>query len=378
MIIVDAHQDLAWNMLTFGRDYTRSAAETRRQEQGGEAPLRNGDTLLGWPDYQRGRVAVVFASLFVTPAHRREAWESLYYRDFSQAHALYRAQVDVYHRLADRHPDMFRLVQSRADLEAVLEHWDKTELDLPDENAPPDEQISQESQAPGHPVGLVILMEGAEGVREPAELEAWWQWGVRVIGPAWAGTRFCGGTREPGPLTKDGYALLEGMAQQGFILDATHMDEKALMQTLDFYSGRIISTHANAKALLKDTDSNRHLSDRAIQRLLERQAVMGVCPLNQFLLSGWKRGERRELVPLQRLVEHIDYICQRAGDARHAGLGSDFDGGFGVQSAPLEIDTVADCRRLIPLLQERGYLEADITAILGGNWLRILQEALPA
>jgi membrane dipeptidase len=168
------------------------------------------------------------------------------------------------------------------------------------------------------------------------------------------------------------------MAEQGFIMDVTHMDEKALMQALDFYSGRIVSTHANVQALLKDTDSNRHLSDRAIQRLLERQAVMGVCPLNQFLLSGWKRGEQRELVPLQRLVEHIDYICQRAGDARHAGLGSDFDGGYGVQSAPFEIDTVADFRRLIPLLQERGYPNADIAAILGGNWLRVLQEALPA
>jgi membrane dipeptidase len=377
MIIVDAHQDLAWNMLTFGRDYTRSAVDTRRQEQGGEAPLRNGDTLLGWSDYQRGRIALAFASLFVTPAHRRDAWESLYYRDFSQAHALYRAQVDVYHRLVDQHADKFRLVQARSDLAALLAHWEQSELDFPEEYAPPEESMSQAAQQPGHPVGLVILMEGAEGVREPAELEAWWEWGVRVIGPAWAGTRYSGGTREPGPLTKDGYALLEGMAQQGFILDATHMDEKALMQSLDFYSGRIISTHANVKALLKDTDSNRHLSDRAIQRLLERQAVMGVCPLNHFLLSGWKRGDRREMVPLQRLVEHIDYICQRAGDARHVGLGSDFDGGFGAQSVPFEIDTVADLCRLVPLLQQQGYPDNDIVAIMGGNWLRVLREVLP-
>ena len=41
-------------------------------------------------------------------------------------------------------------------------------------------------------------MEGAEGVRSPSELDEWWQWGLRIIGPAWAGNRFCGGTQEPG------------------------------------------------------------------------------------------------------------------------------------------------------------------------------------
>jgi hypothetical protein len=56
-LLVDAHQDLAWNMFTFGRDYTRAAAETRSLEQGGFAPSVNGDTLLGWPEYQQGRVA---------------------------------------------------------------------------------------------------------------------------------------------------------------------------------------------------------------------------------------------------------------------------------------------------------------------------------
>ena len=54
MLIVDAHEDLAWNMLSFGRDYTRSALETRQLEKGTDAPKRNGDTLLGWDEYQRG------------------------------------------------------------------------------------------------------------------------------------------------------------------------------------------------------------------------------------------------------------------------------------------------------------------------------------
>jgi membrane dipeptidase len=377
MLIVDAHQDLAWNILTFGRDYIRSAEETRRLEEGGEAPLRNGDTLLGWPDYQRGRVAVVFSVLFVTPAHRREAWETVYYRSPDQAHALYRAQIDVYHRLADRHPDKFRLLCTRPDLDDILAHWEKTELDISAGKSQDNGRDPDSLPRAGHPVGLVVLMEGAEGVRQPAELEEWWRLGVRLIGPAWAGTRFCGGTREPGPLTREGYALLEAMAPLGFILDVTHMDEKALLQAVDFYPGRSVSSHANVQSLLKDEDSNRHLSERAIRGLLERDAILGMSPVNRFLLAGWKRGDPRRLVSLQRLVDHIDHICQLAGDVRHVGLGSDFDGGFGLQSVPAEIDTIADLTKLAPLLAERGFSQADIHAILGGNWLELLKTTLP-
>ena len=66
-----------------------------------------------------------------------------------------------------------------------------------------------------------------------------------------------------------------------------------------------------------------------------------------------------------------------AGDARHVGIGSDFDGGFGQQSVPAEIETIADLQKLIPLLMQKGYTETDIAAIMGKNWLAILKENLP-
>ena len=71
---------------------------------------------------------------------------------------------------------------------------------------------------------------------------------------------------------------------------------------------------------------------------------------------GWlrKNGSRREEVSLDAFIAHIDHICQLAGNADHAGIGSDFDGGFGVQSVPAEIDTVADLQKLDPLLRGRG------------------------
>jgi len=253
---------------------------------------------------------------------------------------------------------LFRIIKKQADLKSILAHW-------------------QNPDTEEHPVGLVILMEGAEGVREPAELEDWYQRGVRIIGPAWAGTRFCGGTHEPGPLTKEGYALLERMAEFRFTLDLSHMDEKAALQALDTYSGPVIASHANALELLKEANSNRHLTNREIQGLLERGGTIGIVPSNGFLKPNWNETGGRASVTLDYVTAQIDYICQMAGDALHIGLGSDFDGGFGLQAVPVEVDTIADLRKIIPLLTQKGYTEADISAILGGNWLAHLQNTLP-
>jgi len=200
---------------------------------------------------------------------------------------------------------------------------------------------------------------------------------VRLIGPAWAGTRFCGGTREPGPLTDDGRALLKGMAGIGFTLDLSHMDELAARQSLDFYPGPIIASHANAAAVIPEYDGNRLLSDGIIKGLIARDGVIGVIPYCRFLKPDWKMEAGRDGITLETLATHIDHICQMAGNARHVGLGTDFDGGFGVESVPSDVDTIADLQKLVPILAARGYTEADISAILGGNWLRHLRSWLP-
>jgi membrane dipeptidase len=361
-LLIDAHQDLAWNMATFSRDYTRPVAETRQLDRQTGIQTFVGDTLLGWDAYQQGRFAVIFATLFASPMRYQEGeWDTECYIEDGQAESLYRHQLDLYHKLVDQHPDKFRLVLTQADLTDTLAAWQE----LPEES---------ETQPP---VGLVLLMEAAEGIRSVDQIAEWVAGGVRLIGPAWAGTRFCGGTLEPGPLTKAGYQLLDGMADQGLILDLSHMDEQAALQALDHYPGIIVATHVNAKALLPNKESNRFLSDRLIHGLIERDGVIGVVPYNLFLDENWAKGMRRELVSIQKVVNQIDYICQLAGDALHVGIGSDFDGGHGWQSVPFEIDTIADMQKLAPLLGEKGYSDENIAAIFGKNWRRVLQSALP-
>ncbi len=361
-LIVDSHCDLAWNMLNFGRDYTRSAEETRALEKGSLASDKNGDTLLGWPDYQRGQVAIVFSTLFASPVRSREGeWDKLCYSDQDQARRLYLDQMHRYIDLADSKPGYFRRIATVRELKEHIAEW-------------------RDTQRKERPVGLLALMEGADAIRQLDELAEWYELGLRMIGLAWSGTRYSGGTRAPGPLTEDGRRLLRAMQDFNFTLDLSHMDEQSALEALDLYEGPIVASHVNCLALLPNFPTNRHFSDRILRGIVQRDGVVGNVPLNSFLKSGWsaKRGSKREEVTLDTFVAHLDHICQLAGDSLHAGIGSDFDGGFGVQSVPAGIDTVADLQKLAPLLRARGYSEADAENILGLNWISFLEKNLPS
>jgi membrane dipeptidase len=94
-----------------------------------------------------------------------------------------------------------------------------------------------------------------------------------------------------------------------------------------------------------------------------------------MLQPGWVSGQStNETVSLASVVDHIDHICQLAGNSRHAALGSDLDGGFGREQSPHDLDTIADLPKVAALLTDRGYAEADVAAIMHGNWLRLLQQ----
>jgi membrane dipeptidase len=365
-LIVDSHEDLAWNMLCFDRDYTLASKQIREKEKNSIAPEVNGDTMLGWDDYQKAGVGLIFGTLFSAPIRAKEGeWDILTYRDQKEARQQYLMQLDAYQKLLDEHSDRFRSITSMADLRMLLEERKRMEENPSD-------------ALPSLPIGLVYLMEGADAITAPEKLSEWVERGVTLIGPAWHGTAYCGGTREPGGLTSAGYKLLEIMQNLNCVLDISHMDEKAVFQAFDQFSGRIMASHSNALALLRSRESNRFLSDEVIQLLAERDAVIGMVPYNLFLDPSWNRGDDRNRVSVERFIEQVDYVCQLLGNTDHVGIGTDFDGGFGWQSVPRELNSIADLPMLIPMFEERGYTEQDVEKIFGLNWIRFLQEALPS
>ena len=359
--ILDAHQDLAYNMTVLGRDYRLPNAQTRlRDHQTGIDAFGGGASLLGLPEYNAANVGLVFGTLFSVPKRlcdpNFEGEE--YYNSTAEAHRIYWNQLDFYHKLAGTQSDAYRLVLTKQQLKNHLDLWQSQPDTL-------------------KPIGIVPLMEGAEGIVDLDELQAWWERGLRIIGLAWAGNRFCGGTREPGNLTAEGRDLIQAMAEVGFVLDLSHMDEPAALECLDIYPGKIIASHANAAKLVKGYNSNRLLSDEVITKMIARDGLIGVAPINAFLNADWKEDGGKPAISLRLVAEQIDTICQMAGDVRHVGIGTDFDGGLGYEHVPAEIDTIADLPRLFPFLKNLGYDSGEIEKIASGNFLEMIETTLP-
>ncbi len=348
-LIVDAHEDIAYNVVAFGRDVRRSALKTRRLEQGTDVPGRNGLCMVGLPEWLEGRVAVVFGTIYAAPARRGRASGPQVYTNAAEAHTLGVQQLDVYRRLAEDEEHV-GLIGSRDDLENVLQSWD--------------------GDSPC--VGIVALLEGADPIREPAEAEWWFARGVRMIGLSWkAGTRYAGGDAAPGSLTDLGRELLDVMADLRMALDVSHLAEGAFFEAVGRFEGTVVATHANPRALVP---GSRQLSDEMIRRLAERGGVVGIVPANSFLRPDWRTTQ----ATLDDVVAAVDHVCQVVGNAAHVGVGSDFDGGFGAEDTPAAFDTVADLQRLPLALGEAGYDAEHVEAVMAGNWLRVLRDLLPA
>jgi len=351
MLILDAHQDIAYNQMMFGRDYTSPAWLTRRHERGSGRSA----AALGLPDALLGRVGIVFATLFVAPKPNRGTIPYPTYSTPREAYEQALRQMDYYHKLADEH-ERIQLIQTQADLDAVLASW------------------AEGTAINAHRQGLVILMEGADPILEPKQFDEWYERGVRIVAPAWQATRYAGGTGAPGGLSALGYELLEVLAGYHTLLDVSHLAEQAYFEVIDRYEGQIIASHSNPR---KFHDTDRHLSDAMIRRLAERAGVIGVVLYNHFLKRSWRVGDAKRDVPLSRVIEVIDHICQLTGSADCVGIGSDFDGGFGAESIPYELDTVGDLYLIGRGLHERGFDSTMVDAILSGNMLRKLRETLP-
>lgn len=361
MLIVDAHLDLAYNALNYGRDPRRTVAEMRAAE----GKTRRGLATVSFPEMRKGGVGLVFATIFNTPA--TTPFETLnkeaVYETAEDAHRLGMAQLDYYQRLVDE-DNSLRLVTDQASLDEVLAS----------QQAGP--SVNEEGVEEPPLLGLVPLMEGADPIREPEEAELWYERGVRLVGLAWDDTAYCAGAWRDGRrgLTDTGRELLDVMADLGMVLDLTHMSEVATLEAMDRYQGLVVATHSNVRALVP---GERQLSDEQIRRLGERDGVIGTVLFNIFLRPGYQRGKDKHLVTVEQVVAHIDHICQVIGDADHVGIGSDLDGGFGAADIPAPMDSIADLPLIADGLAAAGYSAADVENIMGGNWLRILRQALP-
>lgn len=232
----------------------------------------------------------------------------------------------------------------------------------------------QEVTGPEYRLGLVLSMEGADPILSPENLHEWVSRGLRVIGLAHGRTRYSGGTGQPGPLTELGRKLLSAMEREQVILDTSHMAEASFFEALDAFHGPVIATHSNCRELIP---TDRHLTDDMIRAIVERDGMIGVVLYNKFLSPDWEIGQVKEHVTLAHVVRQVKHLREVAGDSGHIGIGSDFDGGFGSESIPAELDTIADLPKVGVALTNAGLSEHEAEGILGRNWIKFLTRALP-
>jgi membrane dipeptidase len=354
MLVFDAHLDLAWNALDWNRDLRLSCAEIRQREtDAGLTDKGRCCNTVSFAELRRGKVVTFIATVLprllrigAVPAIQR-------YASMPAAYGASHGQLRYYEGMVQE--GHLRWIRDWPALEQHTREWKEHE------------------DSPTRPLGFILSMEGADAVLRPDQVTEWYEAGLRIIGPAHYGVSpYAHGTGTEGGLFPDGPALLREMERVGMILDVTHLSDQCFDEALETYGGPVLASHHNNRTLVPN---QRQLTDEQTRQLIARGAVIGHALDTWMMIPDWVRGETRTFVPLERIVEHIDRVCQLAGNARHAAIGTDLDGGFGREQSPGDLDTIADLQRLPGLLRRRGYPDADVEAILYDNWLRFFREA---
>ena len=357
MFTIDAHLDLSMNAMEWNRDLRKSIQEIRARERGmTDKPDRERATV-SLPELKRGGIGLVVATQlgrYVGPENPLPGWRSP-----EQAWAQTQGQLAWYNAM-EAAGEMIQ-IRDIASFEQHLQLWTANG--------------SQENL----PIGYILSLEGADSLITLGQLEIAYQYGLRALGPAHYGPgRYANGTDSVGRMGPQGLALLRRMQEFNMILDATHLCDDAFWQTLDFYQGPVWASHNNCRALV---NHNRQYSDEQIKALIGRGAVIGAAMDAWMIVPNWVRGQSTPEALgcyLEKIFDHVDHICQLAGNAAHVGIGSDLDGAFGTEQCPGDMDTIADIGKIPMLLQKRGYSETDVEAVMHGNWIRFIRKAWSA
>jgi membrane dipeptidase len=272
------------------------------------------------------------------------------------------SQVVAFHAAVRESPDRVVAVRSRADLERV------------------------EDGA----LGLLLALEGVE----PFGYDLWsadvfWQLGLRMASLTWNRRNpFADGAAEAedGGLSRLGRAPVEHLCELGVVLDLAHASPRTFADVLTASGDApVLVSHAGCRAV---NDHPRNLSDEQLRALAERDGVFCLM-LHPLAIDPQRRT-------IERAIDHLEHAGEAMGVER-VGLGGDFtarlarelpaipDPPDALTPEGLEIDSTLDglagpedYPALAEALRGRGWRDEDVAAVMGGNLLRFLSQALPA
>jgi membrane dipeptidase len=294
-------------------------------------------------------------------------------------------QIEAVRLLTEKHPDMWQLATSAADVRRIV--------------------------GEGKMAALMGL-EGGYAIDERLDMvERYYRMGVRYMSPAWSvSTSWAGSSNDEIGQTRGlnefGKEVIVEMNRLGMMVDVSHVSDKTFWDIIRTSNKPVIATHSGCRAI---ADVPRNLSDEMIRAIAKTGGVVSVIFYPEHLEPGWSERKKKvdgEIAPqvkraseqepgnaalkklardrvrqeeyakrlppvgVTRLVDHIDHVVKLVG-IDHVALGSDFDG---VQSTLEDLATVADLPNLTTELMKRGYTAGDVEKILGGNILRVMEE----
>ncbi len=353
MFIVDAHLDLSMNALEWNRDLTLPVTEINAREKGLTDKPDRGNAVVSLPELRRGNIGLVVATQiarYVSPDNPLPGWHSP-----EQAWAQTQGQL-AWYKAMEYAGEMVQI----NNLDSLNRHLD----------------LWKTPSTSKKPVGYILSLEGADSIISMQHLEKAYQDGLRTVGPAHYGPgRYAQGTDATGFMGEKGHELLRKMEELNIILDATHLCDDSFWEALDHFNGFVWASHNNCRALV---NHNRQFNNEQIKALIARGAVIGVALDAWMMVPNWERGKsdpKTMNCNLNVAIDHIDHICQIAGNCLHVGVGSDLDGAFGKEQCPYDLETIADLQKMKELLSVRGYSLEDLNNILHGNWIRFLRRA---
>ena len=352
MFIIDAHLDLSMNAMEWNRDLRLPVHTIRETEAGMTDKPDRGKGTVAFPELRKGKIGLVVATQigrYAKPGGDYKGWHSP-----EQAWAQTQGQLQWY-RSMEEAGEMAQITNI-SELEKHISLW-------------MDESVDDKK-----PIGYILSLEGADSLATLDHLHRAYAYGLRAVGPGHYGPgRYANGTDATGRLNEMGKALLKEMEQLNMILDATHLCDDAFWDAMELFNGTVWASHNNCRALV---DHNRQFSDEMIKALIQKDAVIGGSLDAWMMVPGWQKkiSDPKQMdCDLEKMINHMDHICQLAGNTNHIGIGTDLDGAYGKEQCPYDLETIADMQNVPALLKKRGYSDTDCEKIMHGNWLRLLK-----
>jgi membrane dipeptidase len=296
-------------------------------------------------------------------------------------------QIEAIRKLADKHPETWVMATTAGDIR----------------------RAASEGK-----IAALLGLEGGYAIDEKLEnVQRYYDLGVRYMSPAWSvSTSWAGSSGDDLGATRGlnefGKSVVREMNRLGMMVDVSHVSDQTFWDIVNTSTEPVIATHSACRAI---ADVPRNLTDDMIRALAKTGGVVNVIFYPEHLEPGWSQKKKqvdaeiaslvqaasaaepgdavhkkiardlvrqreyaRRLPPVNvsRIVDHIDHIVKLVG-VDHVGIGSDFDG---VQATTADLSTVADLPNLTKELLRRGYSEADVDKILGGNMLRVMDQSV--